>query len=250
MGKIFRQLASLACVLCLPLAALATQKVTMNYHFNAEKEVGDIANPSEMMLAIIHADKAALRRALKAKEPLNEASAEGVYPLMLAATYGDVETLKMLIAGDIDLSLRDAKGRNIMHYLAMRGAVNHMKLALTMKPKLALQADKAGWTPLFIAYANQHYQTADFLLNNRYDNVNRLNDSGVPIVFHFVKEMEAPEAVKHMISHKLNVFKRNKKDMTLHEVAAAAGHVQSAKLLEKRYEEVILQYQQRLKRGK
>jgi hypothetical protein len=57
--------------------------------------------------------------------------------------------------------------------------------------------------------------------------------------------MRTLEATKDAIARGLNLFKRNAQGQLLHEAANAAGHEQSAALLEARYEAIIAEYQKK-----
>jgi ankyrin repeat protein len=165
--------------------------------------------------------------------------------LLQVAQQGDVEAMKAMVAKDVDLSVSDAKGRNAMHYLAMRGAIGQMKLLSILQPDLALAEDVQGWSPLWLAYSNGHLQTAAFLLDNKLDHINRLSQNGDLLAFRFVENADALEATKDAIARGLNLFKRNAQGQLLHEAANAAGHEQSAALLEARYEAIIAEYQKK-----
>lgn len=178
--------------------------------------------------------------------PLALHAAEGeAVELLHVAQHGDVEAMKAMVAKDADLSVTDAKGRNAMHYLAMRGATEQMKLLAILKPDLALAVDAKGWSPLWLAQKNGHLETAVFLLDNKLDHVNRLSDNGEFLAFRFVENADAPEATKDAIARGLNLFKRNAQGQLLHEAAASAGHTQSAALLEARYEAIIADYKKK-----
>lgn len=218
--------------------------------FDAVQSLAAIAQPSPLMLAIIANDALAVRKAIAAGADVNATSSEGVHPALLAGAYANEEVFKGLIAADMDIAVQDAKGRSAVHLLAMRGGLEPMKLLLLLKPELAQKADVKGWIPLFIAYANGHFKVAEFLMFDQLDSLNRLDASGVPLAFHFAANIDAPQAITHMIEHKLNVFKRNAKNEALHEVAAMNGHNATAKLLEAHYESVIQQYKQKLREGR
>ncbi len=178
--------------------------------------------------------------------PLALHAAQGeIAELLQVAQQGDVEAMKAVVAKDTDLGVTDAEGRNAMHYLAMRGATEQMKLLTILRPDLALVIDAHGWSPLWLAYQNGHLKTADFLLDHKLDHVNRVDANGELLAFQFVENVDAPEATKDAIARGLNLFKRNAQEQLLHEAASAAGHAQSAALLEERYEAIIAAYQKK-----
>lgn len=214
---------------------------------DAKAMAGRVDDPGPMARAILDNDHAALRRAIEAGADVDAELPGGSHPIILASIYGDVELMKILTAYEVDVTAKDAFGRNAMHYLAMTGDSEKAKFLMIMDADFADEPDRRGITPLYYAYLNDQIHMARFLSDVGRARVNRVDPNGDPLAFLVVSTVDHPEAVQHMLRHQLNVFKRNRQDLSLAEVATLYEHERSASLLKSAYDRILEDYKRKLR---
>ncbi|XP_022800155.1 serine/threonine-protein phosphatase 6 regulatory ankyrin repeat subunit B-like [Stylophora pistillata] len=97
------------------------------------------------------------------RETVSKQNARGRTPLMHAALNGNVQAVKGLIKRGADLSLKDKKGWNALHFAADAIDTDVIDLILTHMPNIESKA-AAGSTPLIIAVRFAKMQSVKHLL--------------------------------------------------------------------------------------
>lgn len=217
--------------------------------YKPEEMLAYAEGETELEQAVIAGDNERLRVLLRDTKA-EEVRQKTLYPLaVLASVYGDLETFKLLNAYRVDLSASDVHGRNAIHYLAMKGESEIVKFLMIMSDKGVDEADDEGVTPLFYAYLNGQMQMANFLVDFGQAQINRVDRNGDPLAFKVVQEQDNYEAVQHMLQHNLNVFKRNRRDLSLAEVAELNEHTTSATMLKEAKDRIMMEFRQRMQQS-
>lgn len=217
--------------------------------YDVKEQVGEMTDDSAIVKAIIDNNHRDLRQAIEGGADVNAPTKDGSYPVILASIFGDVELLKILTAYNVDVTAKDAYGRNAMHYLAMMGDTEKAKFLMIMDSTFADEADKDAISPLYYAYLNNHMNMAEFLVTLAQARVNRIDLQGDHLAFTVVSQVDNPAVIQHMLRNSLNVFKRNRRDYSLAEVAEFEGHMQSANMLKAEYDRILNEFKARLQRG-
>lgn len=214
--------------------------------YDALQLSGDVTDQSGIVQAIKENAHDKLRIAASAGADVNAVTTDGSYPIILATLYGDAQLMKILTGNGADVNVKDKMGRNAMHYAAMMGRGDRAKLLMLMNID-ADEPDMNGITPLYYAYFNNHLPLANFLVTIARAKVNRVDAEGDPLAFQLVSLVDNPVAVEHLIKHRLNLFKRNRKDLSLIEVAKMNKHDQSANLLKAEYDRAMKAFKDQLR---
>ncbi len=85
--------------------------------------------------------------------------------LMRAATNGNVEVVRLLLAKDANVTIKDMEGCTPMHHAALKGHASIVKL-LVERGADSEDRDNDGWTVLQHASWNGHEKTVRYLLKN------------------------------------------------------------------------------------
>jgi len=119
---------------------------------------------SELHLAAMRGDAAAVEKLLKAGADVNSPQQEfrGT-PLQYAAAKGHVEVVRALIKHDAKIDAVDANGRTPLIWAAMQGQTEAARLLLDATANIGA-ANDGGWTPLHYAMSYGHRETAQLLL--------------------------------------------------------------------------------------
>lgn len=215
--------------------------LSMPVHLYAQ----DQTSPS-LYEAVVGSNPTALRQLIESGAAIDEPLPNGNYPIMLAAQYSDIETMKVLTAHKVNVQLTDRFGRTAMHYAAIAGSIEKVKLLRALKVPADIP-DGDGVTPLYYAYLNDHLELADYLLENETVQINQTDAQGSLLAFRVVEKGDNPKIIENLIKHDLNIFKKNAQRQLLAEVAAKRGYGESAKLLKDAMESKIKAFQDQSK---
>ena len=109
---------------------------------------------------------------------------EGIYsiwPLLYAASYGSISTIRVLLKYKADPTRRDSRGRSLLHSSANRPDANIAKL-LVEEGRAELEAkNKSGLTALYYACVFGHPETAKALLKMSADPNSRAPDASTSL---------------------------------------------------------------------
>lgn len=197
--------------------AKVKQKSTNKHPFSAKKAM-KITDESPLIKAIISGQESAVRPLLKSKAVLNAPTKDGSTPLIVATLKSTPRVMQLLTANGADVAQQDQFGRAAIHYAAMIGDADKIKLLASLDP-LNDRPDQQGITPLYYAYLNDQTEAAGVLINDFDAKINQMDLTGNPLAFLVVKYHNNPAVIDHMIAQKLNLFKRNSTNQSLLDVA-------------------------------
>ena len=124
------------------------------------------------------------RRLLDAKAHPNSArEADGVGPLCMAAEYGRVQQVRLLLAAKASCNGGDFDGRMALHRAAMRGQVDVVVLLLASKADCNVQMPGNGNTVCHDAAGENHADVVTVLLRAKADIERRRADGSSPCMF-------------------------------------------------------------------
>eukprot|EP00397_Hematodinium_sp_SG-2012_P004308 GEMP01004319.1.p1 GENE.GEMP01004319.1~~GEMP01004319.1.p1 ORF type:complete len:1115 (+),score=261.26 GEMP01004319.1:234-3578(+) len=120
------------------------------------------------LLVAIHAEQPAVVEALLAcKVDANVSSSDGWCPLAVAAEYGFMSIVDLLLqSGQCDINQRSPQGWTALLPAAQNGHECVVSLLLTRGAKVDV-CDSAGWLPLTFAARNGHVSVVHALVRNR-----------------------------------------------------------------------------------
>ena len=146
-------------------------------------------------------DARQLREALDHGAPVNARDVAGNTPLMLAAVYGDVASVRLLLDRGADVKVTNAAGATAL----LRAAGDSDKLALLVDRGADVNASSAlGTTALMLAARTTDSHRSVALLLERGANVNATNVHGATALMAAAAAGEFPTA-KLLIKHGANV---------------------------------------------
>ncbi|GEM_PF-4272035 len=197
--------------------------------------------------AIRRNDDARVRMLMRAQSvDISQPNAQGEYPLLLAVTHASLDIVKMITGAGADVMVTDTQGRNALHIAAAQGDLDKVKLMIALHLP-AEQPDREGMTALYHAYSAGNTLIPDYLIEKEGAKVNRLDTKGEPLAFRAIGARDNEEVAKHLIAHKVSLFRKNTAGQTLHEYAQRLGHSRSAKLLQEAYDAAVKAHQEKLK---
>jgi len=202
-----------------------------------------VTDSNALIRAIQQQNADALREAIRAGADVNRQTADGSYPIIVAAVHGTADIMKILTAYGADVRVRDAQDRSALHYAAMTGDMEKAKLMVAMRAPANLP-DNDGITPLFYAYLNKHLDVADLLLSEAGASVNALDGNGTMLAVYALSEQPSVDVFQHMLDAGLNIFRRDASGYNLVEIAAKMEKEAVAELLQQAYDERLRQFQQ------
>lgn len=202
------------------------------------KQDMQIADNSPLVQAIIKHDEQGVRDHITS---INDKTVDGSYPIIVCAQQGTAVLAQIMTANGADVHVLDSHHRNALHYAAMRGDVEQVKLLMALNVQ-ATALDDDGISPLFYALLNKHLAAANELKTSASVDVNQPGADGAPLAFRVVNYKDRPKVVQWMIDHKLNIVMRNAEGKSLMDVTKAAGFEESYKLLQSTYEQTLRNY--------
>lgn len=198
-----------------------------------------ITDDSPLIKAMVAGDVNAARSLLKSKKVnVNQATKDGSSALIVATIKSTAPMVQTLISYGADVVQKDAAGLTALHYAAIIGDVDKIRLLASLDP-LVDRPDAHGVTPVFYAYINDQIAAAQLLINEFGARINQPDSAGNPLAFLVVEYNNNPAVTHHMITQKLNLFKRNSSDQSLIDVAKKAGNKAVAKELQTASDEQI-----------
>lgn len=93
---------------------------------------------------------------------INDNKLTGVVPLLWAASQGDLDEMRRLVAMGVDLNETDYDGRTALHLAASEGHIEIVKFLILKQVDLS-PADRWGGTPLLDAKKHGHKEIASLL---------------------------------------------------------------------------------------
>ncbi|MCU0534960.1 MAG: ankyrin repeat domain-containing protein [Hydrococcus sp. Prado102] len=105
----------------------------------------------------------------------------GITPLMLAASKGHINVVRVLLDRQANLQLRDCFGRDAMSLACIKGHLEVVR-ALIQAGVSVNRQDVEGDTPLLMALSNQHKKLARFLIESGAEVNAQNNDGRTPLM--------------------------------------------------------------------
>ena len=196
---------------------------------------------SVLVKAILAADAAAVRKAIAGGADVNAPTADASYPIIVATQKATVDVMKVLTAHGAQVNVADRFGRGGLHYAAVMGDAEKIKLLVALKaPINALDARQIS--PLYYAYLNKQIDAAKLMTETLGADVNQADKDGVLLAFKVAEYKDRPDVVQAMIDAGVNLFKRNAKEHTLFQRAGMMGNKQMEERLKTAYEQQIKAY--------
>lgn len=87
-------------------------------------------------------------------------------PIHIAAKYGDLNILKMIIANGVDINLKDNEGATALAYAAAQNQISVVKYLLAL-PNIEANEGGEGGTPFCRAAGTGNIALISMLLNNK-----------------------------------------------------------------------------------
>lgn len=194
--------------------------------------------------ALMNNDFDSTLKLMKLHVDVNRKMDNGEYPIITATQFASVDVMKLLTAQEADVVVKDIMGRNALHYAAIEGNIEKIKLLRSFKVSVDLQ-DEAGVTPLYYAYLNEKLDAADYLVEDEGAMVRVADFQGNALAFRVIDKGDFPKVIEHMIKHKLDVFRRHSGGENMLNYAIKRGRVDTAKLIKEIYDKRLEEYQKK-----
>ena len=163
-------------------------------------------------------------------------TANGIRPLVLAASCGNPEIVKLLInIPGININDTDENNRSAIFTAVQGGHIECLKLLLT-KPEVDTNlASNEGVTPLMVATTNKHLECLRILLTSPKTDVNKAGyDGSTPL--HEAAKNGYTDCIKLLLTQKgINVNPLNDNGHAPLHLAAQANHIECVRLLTQAY---------------
>ncbi|RCN25313.1 ankyrin repeat protein [Ancylostoma caninum] len=130
-------------------------------------EVYDLIASVQSMLALLSALFYSFSTALAPEEVLGFATPDGDFPIHIAAKWGQVEAVRVLLEHGADLCQRDAQGRTVVHWAAANSASTLKELSTEAAfSKAVTVQDEFGCSPLALAIREANVESTKILMGS------------------------------------------------------------------------------------
>ncbi len=143
--------------------------------------------------------------------------------LLEAAKNGDLKQFKTLLQNGADINSKNAKGLSPIHIASFSGSYEIVRFMI--ERGVNINAEVGGWTPLEIAFAQNHRELAKLLL-----------EAGSGFLDAAKKGEE--QQIKNILKNGVDVNIKDKEGWTALHQAAFNGHIKIAKYLIQKYADV------------
>lgn len=148
-------------ILVLAAGVRAARVVSLLVKAGAELDAQDLDGDTALHRAGAIGAEEVVRTLVGAGATINFRNHDGKTPIMVAAAMGHFNVCRFLIAADADMEIVDLKGRNCLHWAALRNDDPELAILLIRGGASPSHCDKAGATPGYLAKLLGHLKVSD-----------------------------------------------------------------------------------------
>ncbi len=181
---------------------------------------------SSLFLAASEGDVKTVRSLIDTGENVNARDTEGETPLMYAAVRGQTQVVLLLLSKGAQIDVVSVNGETALDRAASAGFTAAVRVLIEKG------ANKEIGVPLIEALSKGHLDIVGLLVAKG-ANVNAEDTAGDAALSYASKQGAPVEIIKEMIAAGSDVKHRNKQGKTAEDLAAENGHKEIAELLKK-----------------
>lgn len=187
------------------------------------------ANAPSLHEAASRGDTEIARALLAGGADVNARDIDGATPLIAAVEKGQRDVVRLLLASKTDVNAKNGGGQTALHVAAIVGHKNIAELLLASKAGIDSK-DKKGNTPLHYAATHGHREVAEVLLHDG-ANIKAKNDQGHWTPLLIAARNGCKDVAELLLASHADVNARDDEGWTSLHLAAEQGHEKVAEVL-------------------
>ena len=137
---------------------------------NINIRIRDIVGDTPLHLAVQHTKNAyqlttSLLKTQHGKSLINEPAADGMKPILLAASFEQAEVIYLLIKNNVDINAVDNEHHTALHLACKNGCMKSVFYLIEFGGLNVNELDCYRQTPIFYAYGSNNYNLVQYLLS-------------------------------------------------------------------------------------